>query len=52
LGAVLEETPVQPSEELEEAIAILEEVEPDAAEGLIEALTAQLRHANVHQGGH
>ncbi|MBW4490780.1 MAG: hypothetical protein KME12_23650 [Trichocoleus desertorum ATA4-8-CV12] len=52
LGSVLDETPVQPSEELEEAIAILEEVDPDAAEGLIEALTAQLRHANAHQGGH
>ncbi len=51
LGAVLDETPVQPSKELDEAIAILEEVDPDAAEGLIDALTAQLRHENARRGG-
>jgi len=51
LRAVLDETPVQPSKELDEAIAILEEVDPDAAEGLIEALTAQLRHENARRGG-
>lgn len=51
LGSVLDETPVQPSEALDEAITILEEVDPDAAEGLIEALTAQLRDANARRGG-
>ncbi|MBD2123959.1 hypothetical protein [Trichocoleus sp. FACHB-262] len=52
LGAVLDETPVQPSKELDEAIAILEEVDPDAAEGLIEAFTAQLSQYHAHEEGH
>jgi hypothetical protein len=51
LGSVLEEPPVQPSEALDQAIAILEEVDPDSAEGLIEALTAQLRCVYARLGG-
>ncbi|MEP0873213.1 hypothetical protein NDA01_25965 [Trichocoleus desertorum AS-A10] len=53
LDAVVTETPLhEPSEELEEVIDILETIPPDAAEGLIEALTAQLRHGNARRGGH
>jgi hypothetical protein len=52
LDAVLTETSLyEPSEALDEAIAILEDIAPDAAEGLIEALTAQLRHGNARRGG-
>ena len=53
LDAVVTETPLhEPSEALDEAIAILEDIDVDAAEGLIEALTAQLRHGNARRGGH
>jgi hypothetical protein len=52
LDAVVTETPLyEPSEQLDEAIDILNEIDPDAAEGLIEALTAQLRHGNARSGG-
>lgn len=37
--------------DLEEAIAILDGIDIDAAEGLIEALTAQLRHGNARRRG-
>ncbi len=52
LDAVVTETPLhEPSEALDGAIAILEDINVDA-EGLIEALTAQLRHGNARRGGH
>jgi hypothetical protein len=52
LDAVITEVPLhEPSEELEEVIDILNEVDVDAAEGLMEALTAQLRHGNARKGG-
>ena len=52
LDTVVTETPLyEPSESLDEAIDILNEIDVDAAEGLIEALTAQLRHGNARRGG-
>jgi hypothetical protein len=53
LDAVVTETPLyEPSESLDEAIDILNEIDVDAAQGLIEALTSQLRHGNARRGGH
>ena len=52
LDTVITETSLHDaSHELDEAIAILEDIDVDAAEGLIEALTAQLRHGNARKGG-
>lgn len=53
LDSVVSEVPIfELSDNLHEAIALLDGIEDmDAVEGLIEALTAQLRFGNARKGG-
>lgn len=52
LEAVITETPIfEVGENLREAIAILNEIDQDTADGLIDALTAQLLYGNARRRG-